>query len=167
MARDTIILVQDEPRGPSQLVEVVVPVNGRGSVVFPDIQQLRSLTTQRIVIKAMRVITDDVLTNGPLTGNPTAPVAELQKMSLIIYCEGWQKAQYLPILTLNDMAQPTSAASHRYHQTRFNNWENVDWSKTLLQFSNGTVSAGAPYVVLIDVEYIKLDASGKEIIGPS
>lgn len=167
MARDNIVLVQEEPRGPSQLIEVPVLANGRGSITFPDIQQLRSLTTQRIIIKALRLITADTLTNGPLTGQPTAPVAELQKISLIIYCEGWQKAQYLPILTLNDMTLPGGAIPHRYHQTRFNNWENVDWSKTFLQFSNGTVSANAPYVVLLDAEYIKLDASGKEIIGPS
>jgi hypothetical protein len=167
MPRDQIILVQEEPRGPSQLIEVPVPTNGKGSIPFPDIQQLRSLTTQRIIIKAMRLITADTLTNGPLTGAVAAPVAELQKISLIIYCEGWQKAQYLPILTLNDMTLPGGAIPHRYHQTRFNNWENVDWSKTLIQFSNGTVSANTPYVVMLDVEYIKLDASGKEIIGPS
>jgi len=167
MARNQIILVQEEPRGPSQLIEVIVPANGRGNVPFPDVQQLRSLTTQRIIIKAMRLITADVLVRGPLTGNVTAPVAELQKISLVLYCEGWQKAVYLPILVLNDMTLPAGAIPHRYHQTRFNNWENVDWSKSFLQFSNGTVSANAPYAVLLDVEYIKLDASGLEIIGPS
>jgi len=55
----------------------------------------------------------------------------------------------------------------RYQSTKFDNWENVDWSKTFLQYSNGTSSAGTPYCVMFDVEYVKFDATGKEIIGPS
>lgn len=164
---DRIILVQEEPRGPSQLIEIPV-TNGKGKVTFPDVQQLRSQANQVIVIKAIRLITIDLLTNGVITGFVNAPIAELQKMSLVIYCEGWEKAQYLPILELNDTTVPGGTAPHRYHQTRFNNWQNVDWSKTFIQFSNGTTSSTDDgYVVMLDVEYIKLDASNSEIIGPS
>ena len=101
-----IILVQDEPRGPSQLIEVPVPASVVQRVNFPDIQQLRSIVNQVIVIKAIRLITGEVLTNGPITGLTNAAVAELQKISLVIYCEGWEKAQYIPVLTLNDMVLP-------------------------------------------------------------
>jgi hypothetical protein len=162
-----VILVQEEPRSASQLVEVPVNTAGLQRVQFPDVQQLRSLVNQRIIVKEIRLITADVLTNGPITGLAAAPVAELQKLSLVIYCEGWEKAQYLPVLVLNDMTVPGGTTPHRYSGTRFNDWQNVDWSKTFLQYSNGTLSAGAPYVLMFDVVYVKLDASGVEILGAS
>ncbi len=161
---DTLIFVQEAPRGPSELVEIQVPTNGAQRVPFPDVQQLRSLVNQRIIIKEMRLITTDVLTNAVVSGNVNAPAAELQKMTLVIYCEGWEKGHNIPILTLNDVE---NTVSHRFSGTRFNNWADVDWSKSFIQYSNSTVSAGAPYSVLIDVVYEKLDANNKEIIGPS
>lgn len=164
MAHDKLIFVQEAPRGPSQLIEIPVTVNGVQRVNFPDVQQLRSLVNQRIIVKEMRLITVDTLTNAPIGGQVTAPTAELQKMTLVIYCEGWEKAQLMPIMILNDVE---NTAPHRFSPTRFNNWANVDWSKSFIQYSNGTVSAGVPYAVMIDVVYEKLDASGKEIIGPS
>lgn len=167
MENGQIIFVQEEPRGASQLIEVPVTGNGLQRVQFPDVQQLRSLINQRIIIKEMRLVTADTLTNGPITGLVAAPVTELQKLSLVIYCEGWEKAQFLPLLILNDMAVPGGTTPHRYSGTRFNNWSNVDWSKTYLQFSNGTASAGSPYCVMIDVVYLKINALGGEIIGPS
>jgi len=159
-----LIFVQESPRDSSQLIEVPVPNNGVQRVQFPDVQQLRSLVNQIIIIKEIRLITTDVLTNAPIGGQVNAPTTELQKMSLVIYCEGWEKAQLMPILILNDVE---NTAPHRFAGTRFNNWQNVDWSKTYLQFSNGTVSVGAPYAVLFDVVYLKLDGDGKEIVGPS
>lgn len=165
MAHDTLIFVQEAPRDSSQLVEVPVTANGLQRVNFPDVQQLRSLVNQKIIIKEIRLVTADMLTNAPIGGQATAPVAELQKMTLTIYCEGWEKAQLMPILILNDLGGGLSP--HRYNGTRFNNWANVDWSKTFLTFSNGTVSAGAPYSVMFDVVYLKLDSSANEIIGPS
>lgn len=75
-----IILVQDEPRGPSQLIEVQVTANGVGRLVFPDVPQLRSTIDQTIVIKQIRLITPEVLVRGPISGLVGAPVAELQKI---------------------------------------------------------------------------------------
>lgn len=165
---DQFVFVQQEPRGPSQLIEVPVSSSGKQRIPFPDIQQLRSMTTQRIIIKGIRLITHEVLTNGPVTGNVNAPVTELVKISLVLYCEGWEKAQFIPVLILNDAPLPGGTFAHRYHATRFNNWENVDWSKSYMQYSNGTSSVvDTPYCVMFDVEYIKLDASGKLIVGPS
>jgi len=162
-----LIFLQDEPRGPSQLVEVDITANGLQRKNFPDQQELRSTTEQKIIVKAIRLITADVLTNSILSGNPTAPTAELQKMALVIYCEGWEKAQYIPILTLNDMSLPGGTNPHNYSMTKFDNWVNVDWPKSYIQFANGTVSANAPYTVMIDVLYIKLDAQGNLIKGAS
>lgn len=172
MGQDRVILVQEEPRGPSQLIEIPVTVNGVNRVAFPDIQQLRSDTTQMIIIKAMRLITADVLTHGIINGAVTAPLAELQKMAVVLYSDGWEKGQLIPILTFNDMALPAGTIPHRYHQQRFNNWEKVDWSKSYLQFANATVSANSPYVVMFDVEYtrFRLDPVTKqyiEVVGPN
>lgn len=164
---NNLVLVQEEPRGPSQLIEIPVTANGLQRVNFPDIQQLRSMANQRIVVKGIRLTIPQVLTNGPITGLAAAPVAELAKMSLVIYCEGWEKAQYLPVLLLNDVAVPTVAVPYAQNQARFNDWQNVDWSKTYIAYSNTTVSAGSPYALLLDVLYEKLDMQGQVIVGPS
>lgn len=156
MAQDRVVLVQEEPRGPSQLIEIPVTRSGVNRVAFPDIQQLRSDQTQQIVVKKMRLITADVLTNGMVSGGVNAPVTELQKISMVIYCEGWEKGQLIPILTLNDATFAGSVFPHVYAPMPFNNWESVDWSKTFLQFATGTTSvADTPYVIMFDVIYVR------------
>jgi hypothetical protein len=167
---DRVMLVKEEPRGPSQLIEVLLNTAdiGTSKKVFPDVQQLRSLANQRIIITAMRLITLDVLTFAPISGFANATLAELKKIVLVIYCEGWEKAQYIPLLTMNDVATPAGTFPYRNNATKFSNWQNVDWSKTYLLYCNGTGGvAGAPYAIMFDVEYIKLDADGQVIIGPS
>lgn len=168
---ENIILVQEEPRGPSQLVEVPVTANGLTRINFPDIQQLRSQVGQNIIIKWIRLITVKVLSNGPTIGSVNAPLAELQKVSVTLYSEGWEKGQLIPLLTLNDVADADSANAttipYRQHETRFANWKNVDWSKSYLQYANSTSSANSPYVFIFDIGYVKLDAQNKEIIGAS
>lgn len=159
------ILVQQEPRGPSVLIEVNVPNNGSQRIPFPDISQLRSTTTLKIVLKGLRLIPAAVLTNGVISGNITAPDAELQKMSLTIYSEGWEKGQTIPILTFSDFQG--TVIPNRFNPTRFDNWINVDWPKSYIQFANGTSSAGAPYVVLLDCEYVRLNAENVIVTGPS
>src|SRR5215831_15291027 len=81
-----IILVQEEPRGPSQLIEIPVGSNGLTKVQIPDIQQLRSQIGQTIIIKAIRLITANVITNAPTVGGIVAPIAELRKLTLTLYC---------------------------------------------------------------------------------
>lgn len=161
------VLIQDEPRGPSILIEVNVPTAGSQRVPFPDISQLRSTIDQKIIIKWMRLISAEVLTNGIISANPTAPAAELAKIAVTLYAEGWEKGQTIPILTLNDMVFTIGAIPYRRNTTTFDNWVNVDFPKSYLQYANGTVSAGTPYVVLIECGYIRLDAQNRLIQGPS
>lgn len=177
MSQDRVVLVQEEPRGPSQLLELLVNVDGAQRIPFPDNQQLRSDTENVVVIKAVRLITNDTLIGGILNQAVTAPQSELIKIALVIYCEGWEKAQYLPVNTLNDMSLSGGANPHRYQGTKFNNWMNVDWTKSFLQYVNGSSSlgAGTPYVVMFDIEYVKMgvinnpDGSKSyfERVGPS
>lgn len=169
--QDRIILVQEEPRGPSELIEIPVEDNGLQKIPIPTIDLLRSDDDQRIIIKGMRLIVDGVAVAGPLQAGPTAPLAELQKMFLVIYAEGWEKGHYIPLLTLNDVFVEGSGIPFRPASTRFNNWEKVQWSKSFIALANGQQTAGAPYNIMLDVEYIKLATfgsnKGREIIGPS
>jgi hypothetical protein len=169
---EKLILVMEEPRGPSQLVEVPVTIAGSQKVQLPDVQQLRSYINQDIVVKAIRLISAKVLANAPIGGQANATLAELRKISLVIYCEGWEKAQLIPILSLNDMADADSANAttipYRNRTTRFDDWRNVDWSKSFLQYSNGSGgAAGVPYAVILEVEYQKFNPQGIPIVGPS
>lgn len=160
-------LVQEEPRGPSQLIEINVTANGLSDIPLPSVPNLRSDVEQTIIIKAMRIIPADVLVAGPLSGNATAPLGELQKISLSLYCEGWLKGQNIPVCTLIDTFVEGSGVPYRDRTMQFANWQSVIWEKTNLVFSNGTVSAGAPYTVLLEVEYVKLNGKFEEIVGPS
>lgn len=160
-------LVQEEPRGPSQLIEIPVPALAVQRVQIPDIQQLRSQVGQTIIIKALRLIPASILTNAPTVGGINAPLTELVKISLVLYCEGWEKGQLIPILTLCDTFTEASGVPFRPHTTMFDNWKNVDWSKSYLQYSNGTPSSGVAYTVVLEAEYVKLDAQNQEIVGPS
>lgn len=164
-----LILVQEEPRGPSQLVEVPVTTAVQKQRL-PDVQQLRSQEGQTIIIKGIRLITPKVLARAATINLVNAPLTELVKIMLVLYSEGWEKGQMIPILTLNDMndsdATTATTIPFRNKPTRLNNWRNVDWAQSYLLYSNG--SAAVPsYAVLFDVEYIKLDAKGNPIIGPS
>lgn len=160
-------LVQEEPRGPSQLIEIPVNTNGLSQVPqFPTIPNLQSDTKVNIITKAIRIIPATVLTNGPTTGAVTCPLTELQKISFNIYCEGWLKAQNIPLLTLVDTFTEGSGIPYRDRTMQFNNWERIMWEKCTLVYSNGTVSVGAPYVIVMDVEYLKLNDKYEEIVGP-
>ena len=165
MSDAKVIMLQEEPRGPSILIEVNVTQNNQQRIPFPDIAQLRSTVNQSIIMKGLRLISDEVLTNGVLSGNPTAPATELAKMTLVIYAEGWEKGQSIPVLVLNDMTFTTGAIPYRQNPTNFDNWRNVDWPKSYLQLANGTLTAGAPYTVLFECMYIRLDGQGNELIG--
>jgi hypothetical protein len=160
------IIVQEEPRGPSELVEINVPRNGMQRIPFPDVQQLRSTPQNNIIIKGIRLITPDVLTHAPINGGTTSPVAELQKMALVLYCEGWEKGHLIPLLVLNDVAMPAGTAPFRYQPTRFDNWVNVDWAKSYVQLGNGTSTANSPYNILLEVEYIRVNKQGVPLTGP-
>jgi hypothetical protein len=165
-----IILVQEEPRGPSQLVEV--PVNAATQKQpFPDVPQLRSQPGQRIVIKGIRLITAKVLTRGVSINAVNAPLAELQKMTLVLFSQQWQKGQNIPLLTLNDMADSDATTAttipYRNTPTKFADWQNVDWPQSFIQYANGTTAANTPYVILFDVEYLKYDDAGNLIDTPS
>jgi len=165
-----IILVKEEPRCASELIEVPIANAAAGRVAFPDNQQLRSLINQNIIIKKIRLITAKVLTNAPTLGTATTPLADLKKLTATFYCEGWEKGHNIPVLELNDFADGDSTAAttipYRNNPPTFDDWRNLDWSKSFVTFANGTTASIAS-ALMFDVEYVKLDAQGNEIKGAS
>lgn len=161
-----MILVQEEPRGASQLIEIVVNAVGRAVVPFPDVPELRNTEDQTIIVKGLRLITPDVMPIAPIQGGANAPLTELQKMVLILYSQQWEKGEYIPVLTFNDTFTEGSGTPWRTRTTKLDNWKAVDWPKCKILFANGTSSVGAPYTVVMEVEYIRIDPKTKtEIQG--
>jgi hypothetical protein len=172
-------LVQEEPRGPSMLIEILKPAaTVTSQLVLPDVPQLRNQEDQTIIIKAMRIIPDAALSFSPTLGVIVSPLTELVKMTLTLFSEQWNKGQQIPIVELIDIFIEGSGIPWRNRTAQFANWQNVDWNKSFITYSNGTGgSIAGTYAVLLEVEYVKMkmikDAAGKptgewqEIIGPS
>jgi len=163
---DKMVLIQEEPRGPSQLIEIQVTQNGLSSVTLPIVQQLVSDTEQKIVIKGLRLVTLPELAVGPQSGLANAPLTELQKISLLLYSEGWQKGKNIPILALNDTFTEGSGIPFRNKPTKLADWTRVNWNKSELIYSNGTVVVGASYCVIFEVDYIRFDKNDQLWTGP-
>lgn len=162
---EQILMVREEPRNPSILVEVTIP-NASSKVQLPDVQQLRSDAGTKVILKALRLITFKVLARGVLVNLPNATLADLQKMTLTLYSEGWERGQNIPVLLLNDVYDADSANAttipHRSSATKFANWKRVDYPKSFIQFTNGQ-SASQACVLIFEVEYIKMDAQDRVI----
>ncbi len=162
---DDVMLIQEEPRGPSILVEVPI-TDTRQKVQLPDVQELRSTVGQTIIIKAIRLLTIKVLANGIISNLPNAPVAEMINATLTIYSQGWLKGQNIPILVLNDVNDSDSTAAttipFRNRATKFADWRNVDWPKSFIQFANNFTPTPS-YVFIFEVEYLKLDDQNRVI----
>lgn len=157
------MLVQTEPRIASEIIEVQV-ANGTSRAPLPDVPQLRNQGDQVIIIKSIRLITPKVLTHGPNTGTVNTPLADLKKMSLVLYSNGWEKGHLIPVLLLNDVADADSTAAttipYRQQSTRLSNWTDVDWNKSYLQFSTNLTASQAS-VTILEVEYVRMS---KQII---
>lgn len=156
-----VILVQEEPISCFEMVETLVKVTDAGSfsINVIDNQQLRSDEETTIVVKAIRVTVPGKLAFGPISGLPCAPVTELQKISLTLYCQGWQRGHNMPILNLNDVQVPGGTEPFRYHTTKFNDWIRVDLPKSYFLYSNGSggVAPGATgYCLMLEFEYVRM-----------
>jgi hypothetical protein len=164
---EKMLLIQEEPRGASILIEVACAANGLSELPLPLIQQLQTDPTQIVVIKGLRLVPIGELNVAPRSGNANAPITELQKLTLMLYSDGWEKGFRIPILALNNTFIEGSGLPFRDRSTKLANWQKVDWNKSTLYFNNGTVSVGAAYSVLFEVEYVRFDNQGKEIWGPT
>jgi len=149
------LLVMEEPRGPSQLIELQVPAQIVSVVTFPVIQNLQNQTDQTVILKALRCIPNSILTNGPTSGLVNATLAELQKISLVLYSQEWLKGQLIPICTLIDTFTEGTGIPFSTRTKRFDSWKDVNWGKSFIQYANGVPSSGAAYAVIFEAEYQK------------
>jgi len=164
---DKIILAQNQPIVNYTVVEIPVTANGLSQIAIADQPMLKSYSGHKVVIKAIELITAKALTNAPVSGLALAARAELIKASLVLYCQGWEQEQYVPLLRLNGFqdADATTATTIPYVKDfqAFSNLNNVDWTKSRVQYSNGTVSASSSYAFLLGVQYLVFDNDGNEI----
>lgn len=148
--------LMQEPRGASEIIEIPIANGASGTITLPDVPQLRNQGKEMVIIKSIRLISPKVLSNAPTLGTAVTPLADLVKLSLILYSEGWEKGHLIPVLSLNDTADADSTAAttipYRTNTTYLDNWKNVDWNKSKLVFSAGTTAAGASALVL-EVQY--------------
>lgn len=160
--------LKSEPRGASELIEVPIASGASGQISFPDVPQLRNQGGEVVILKAMRLITAKVLSHAPTTGVAVTPIADLRKMSIILYSNGWEKGHLIPALVLNDVQDQDSTAAttipFRENTTYFDNWQDVDWNKSKVQFSNGQTAAGASTLVF-EVEYQRFLISNGQLIA--
>jgi len=153
------VLIQEEPRIASELIEVPISNGASGRITLPDVPQLRNQGDQVIVITTIRLITAKVLQAGITTGVATMPIADLKKCAITLYSKGWEKGHFIPLLILNDVADADSTTSStipfRNKTTKLANWTDVDWNKSYIQFANGTAASQAS-TIMLEVEYLKL-----------
>lgn len=165
----TVVLIQEEPIDCYQTIELLVTQAGLFRIPFPDQNQLRSLANQKIIIKCISLVSADALVRAPISGLLTSPVAELQKISLVLYSTGWERGLSIPLLHLNPLNLPGGAVPHMYRKVNFADWADIDWSKSYIQYAGGTtgsVVAGGNYAVMLAIEYSRLGGDGQPIIGP-
>lgn len=153
--RNTVSIAPVNPRVASQLVEIPVPAsaNGTTQIGIPDQPFLRSQVDKTILIRQMQLITNDVLTNGIAQQGANAPITELQKMVLVLYSEQWEKGLNIPLCSMINTFVEGSGIPYNPLPFLLDDWQDVDWTKSRIQLANGTVVAGAPYVIIFDVQY--------------
>ncbi len=137
--------------GAFQVVEIKITTAAE-TVNFPDVPQLRNDANQRIIIKGIELVTDNVLVNS-VSDNTlvTAPVAELAKATLNLYDAGWQKIYQIPLLFFNHMQSEWGNFIPFSEKLReIDDFRRVDWNKSQIVF----VAAPAPsYSIMLGVDY--------------
>jgi len=161
------VLIQSQPVNNYTTVEIPVTANGLTRIAIPDQLMLKSYPGHTVVIKAIELISVKVLTRAILNAMANAPLAEVVKAALVFYCEGWEKIQYIPLARLQPVHDSDSTAATTFpfieQAQTFENLRNLDWTKSYVQYGNGSVSANSPYAFILGVQYTTLNDQGAEI----
>jgi hypothetical protein len=139
------------------LIELQVLDNGRIQAQFADQPQLTTLVDQEIRILAVETYTDQVLSVAP-SGLTVAPLAELQKATLMLIDDDKQKVYQYPVLGLNRIySDPGNFIPHQIDLQLFENLRKIAWTKSGCQFMAQT--ANAPYSIVFGIHYEKLEGT--------
>jgi len=164
-----LVLLIEEPMGPSQLIEIPITANTAIPAKWPLTQELLSDEDKTIVVKGIRWISDKVAATTP-GGFTNCPLAEAQNIYVQIWAEGWTKGNMIPLIIFNDIVDADSANAstipYRNRATKLSNWLKVEWNKNLLVWANGTVPT-PPFAVLFLIEYERIGLDGNVIYGPA
>lgn len=135
-----------------ELVEMQVTA-AVGKINFLDNPNLRNQIDQNIVIRNITVYLPSVMANSPTgSGLATSPVSELQKAVLTLFVKGEQSIYRIPLLQFNRMA---GGDAYNIEPQPFDDLQNVDWSKSYVEFATLPTIAPA-YSILLGVEYLKI-----------
>jgi len=161
------VLIQSQPVNNYTTVEIPVTSNGLTRIAIPDQLMLKSYPGHQVVIKAIELLTVKIITRAMINAMANAPLAEVVKAALVLYCEGWEKVQYIPLARLNPAydSDGTAATTFPFMQSvqTFENLRSVDWTKSYIQYGNGAVSANSPYAFILGTQYMILNEQGAEI----
>lgn len=135
-------------------VEFQVNSGAPTKVMFQDLPNLRNQPGNRIIIKDIEVTPVTVMPTSP-NGVAVSPLTELKKAVLVLYVQGEESVNRVPLLKL---VRTDDGGTTPFQQKweSFADLQNVDWAKSYVLFSSAP--AGTPYVILFGVEYEKLSA---------
>lgn len=138
------------------MVELFVPVGTGNFINFEQQPQLTTLIDQEIKIMGIEVYTPAVLANAP-SGQPNAPVPELQKCLFTAINDDMQRIYQMPLLKLNNMQTLDGAGDlvpHSYDLQLFDRLNKVAWTKSKIEFT--TPPANLPWSICLGIYYDKL-----------
>jgi len=158
------MLIQSQPIKNWTLVETVIAV-GNTRIPIQDQPMLKSYAGHKVVIKGIELITAKGLTHGVLNSAANITRADLIKTVLVLYCNGWEQVQYLPLSRLIGLhdADATTATTVPFmdQPTFFENLSDVDWTKSYFLTANGQSIATAG-VIMLGVQYQVFNDQGQE-----
>lgn len=139
-----------------QLVEIIVPAAGAGTlgrIKIEDQPQLRTQSDQTVVIQAIQ--TYDIITQ-PLspTGRPLPTVAQLAGCYLVLNIFGYENLQYIPMNQLNNIASTDTSVQRFFCERlfRINEQFRVDWTKSYI-LTTAAISSPANLSFVLGVHY--------------
>jgi hypothetical protein len=159
------VLIQSEPIKNWTLIETVIAVGDR-RIPIQDQPMLRSTSGHKVVIKSIELITVKQLPNGVLNAGANISRADLIKTVLVLYSNGWEQVQYIPLARLigaHDMDATTATTIPFMRDvTMFENLADVDWTKSYFLLSPGQ-SIAAAGVIVLGIQYQVFNNNGQEI----
>lgn len=139
-----------------ELVELVIPANNTAlRIPFPDIPQLRSDTTQDVIIRALETYSAESMPFD-YNNNPVVTNAQLLKCFLTLYIQQEESIFRLPTIKLLNIYNAATAAAY-FYTDELAQFENlmVDWTKSYITLAS-SLANGALICFMLGVHYQRL-----------
>jgi hypothetical protein len=139
-----------------ELVSLIIPAGNTAlRIPFPDIPQLRSDTTQDVIIRSIDTYSVESMPADP-NNNPLPTNAQLLKCFLTLYIQQEESVKFMPAVKFLNIYNAASAAAYFYTDELVQT-ENlmVDWTKSYLTLSSSLANGGL-LVFVLGVAYQRL-----------